>query len=270
MKNLLSFLGTELRFAIESIVLSLVLSIFFRHGSSYWESVLYGSLGWFAFLNIYGIISVIVYWARCKKDPVFKEMSIHGGIEWKTYKRFSVLFNLQHLCQSNPNLFEKTSRDMHCWNVTIGSVPPSPINGWYEFSPYPENTKIKYWLQYNGIGFTDEREAFRALKDNIERAIHLDTLTQGIIDHSQKFDSVFPTIEPPESLPPIGSEVSYTVLKHTDHGHFKTRKSFIVLLHKDEQSMLISEDAKARIMTFFEYSNIYTNPLMNCSVRTPN
>lgn len=176
MKHLLHLLGTEVRFAVESFLLSLIFAIFFRHGHSYWETVLYGSLGWFVFLHIYGIISVIVYWARCKKHPVFKEMSIHGGIEWKTYKRFSVLIKLQHLCQSNPKMFEKAFRDMHCWNSTIGSVPPSPIDGWYEFSPHLENTKIKYWLQYNGIGFVDEREAFRALKDNIERAIHLDTL----------------------------------------------------------------------------------------------
>lgn len=88
-------------------------------------------------------------------------------------------------------------------------------------------------------------------------------------EQPQTFDSIFPTIDQPEALPPIGSKVSYTVLKYSGSIHFKTRRSFLVLLHKDEQSMLISEESKARMMTFSEYSSIYTNPLMNCSVQLP-
>jgi len=87
MQYLLHFLGTELRFAAYSVVISLVFAIFSGYGTTYWERVLYGSIGFFAFLNIYGLISVIVYWVRCSKDPVFKDASIRGGIDWKTYKR---------------------------------------------------------------------------------------------------------------------------------------------------------------------------------------
>lgn len=67
MKYLLHFLGTEIRFAIYSLVISLFFAIFFRHGHTYWQSVLYGSLGFFALLNIWGIISVILHWIRNKR-----------------------------------------------------------------------------------------------------------------------------------------------------------------------------------------------------------
>lgn len=56
-------------------------------GAPTWSNFLGGGVGISAFLFLLDMFSTTRYAVRCKRDPVFKEMSERTGIEWKDYQR---------------------------------------------------------------------------------------------------------------------------------------------------------------------------------------
>lgn len=56
-------------------------------GAPTWSNFIGGGVGISAFLFLLDMFSTARYAVRCKRDPVFKEMSDRAGVEWKDYQR---------------------------------------------------------------------------------------------------------------------------------------------------------------------------------------
>ena len=52
-----------------------------------WGKFLYGGLGVFALLFILNMIGAIRHLVRCRRDPVYKDMSERTGISWEDYQK---------------------------------------------------------------------------------------------------------------------------------------------------------------------------------------
>lgn len=97
MKSLVSFIGTLLVTALQSVVLSAfcwcVQWVLNHVGVSYMEATmgkfLWGSIGFFIILLLLYAAKTIVTIYRMHKDPTFKDAHLRTGISWKDYKRFT-------------------------------------------------------------------------------------------------------------------------------------------------------------------------------------
>lgn len=56
-----------------------------------WGDFLGGGIGVFVLLFLLDVFSIIRYIVRCKRDPLFKEMSERTGIQWRDYKKLKGL-----------------------------------------------------------------------------------------------------------------------------------------------------------------------------------
>lgn len=95
MRYLVSFLGTLLRIALQSVALSAlfigVLWVLHIAGLSdrevTWLKFLFGAIGIFILLTLYAVLTTATTLYRMHKDPAFKDAHLMTGISWKDYKR---------------------------------------------------------------------------------------------------------------------------------------------------------------------------------------
>lgn len=94
MKNLLSFIGTLVIIAIQSIAISAffalckwLLSLFGICDAPTWLHFLGGTATLFAVLFLYSVGKTAITLYRYHKDPVFKDVNMSTGLGWNDYKR---------------------------------------------------------------------------------------------------------------------------------------------------------------------------------------
>ena len=186
-----------------------------------------------------------------------------------TAKQATSFNKLQKLCQNNAKRFEYIARDMRCWNIVVGSFPPSPLDGWYEFIPAPGRSNIRYWLKFNGALFQNEQDAFSSLTEKMEMCERADAAllkaksAVSSIDFNKSQNN-------PGGFPPVGSIISYHWFSYKDGVHMDGRASFTVKYIYDEDKMLIKEgNGKMRTMSYSEYRDIFTNPISDCKIESP-
>lgn len=101
-KSTASWFGVIILAIIRAAALGVVISGFFcftkwigsllswcKHPS--WIDFFGGWIGIFAFIFLLYLIGIIKHIVRCKKDPVFKDMSEKAGIQWEDYKKLKGL-----------------------------------------------------------------------------------------------------------------------------------------------------------------------------------
>lgn len=94
MKHLLSFIGTLVTIAFQSVVASAfftlckwLLSMLGICNAPTWRNFFGGAAVLFAVLFLYSVWKTAITLYRYHKDPVFKDANMLTGINWNDYKR---------------------------------------------------------------------------------------------------------------------------------------------------------------------------------------
>lgn len=94
MKYIRHFIGSLFMMAGISLALSalfslcqLLLSLASVCDPPTWQKFFGGAIVLFIIFFLNGCFQVLLYYIRCRRDPVFKQVNLKSGLSWRDYKR---------------------------------------------------------------------------------------------------------------------------------------------------------------------------------------